>query len=419
MKGEQRSQELEEIIGAPAGWITRNGTLLLSVIIVSLTLLTAFYHYPTTVTGHLVLTTVDPPRQLTSRQDAKIQRLLVADGEEVEAGQTLIVSEGDGAKWEHIQYLDDQVISADSVTDGELADLKMPQTLTVGSVQDIVYGFQDRQKLYRTLAAQRLERFTTPDLQRMIADNENRLRAYEQQSDLLAQRLEQTRDLLDQEVGMAASGAQYTERISTARRRVERAEEQLQQNNGDIRSTRFEIEMMRNQIDAYRSGRQSSTEQAALQLRQAFEELAEAVAAWNREHTTVSPVTGKVVLAPGLSEDSYVAEDKLLATVFPLNAGSTIGRIELDVRGSGRVERGQRVVIGFPKWPALEYGTVTGEVTEVGLVPVDGKIPLLVAFPEGLTTNIGFHIAAEPFLQGEATIVIDKRPLIRRLLGQG
>ena len=414
----QRSQEIEEVIGRPAGWVTRNGTWVLSVVIASLLVLTAFYSYPTTVSGSLVLTTVDPPRRLTATRNTQIQRLLVADGEEVDAGQTLLVAEEDNAKWEHVLYLDDNLMSVDSGTLDQIVALKLPNTLTVGDMQEAVYTFQDRQELYRTLAAQRLERFTGPELQNMIVRSEAELRELERQTEGLAKRLNEAMAILDQETAMADNGVAYTERLATARRRVERAEETLQAHNGRIRSTRFEIEMMRSQLDAYRSGRQSSTEQAALQLRLAYDNLVDAITQWNRNYTTVSPVRGKVVLAPGLAEDSYVPEGQPLATVFPLRAGSTIGRIELDVRGSGRVERGQRVVVEFTRWPALEYGTVEGEITEVGLVAVEGKIPVLIAFPEGLVTNIGFRITAEPFLQGEATIVIDKQPLIRRLLGQ-
>ncbi len=415
----QRSQEVDEIIGTPAGWLTSNGTWVLAVVIVSLTALASFYSYPSTLQGELVLTTVDPPRQLKARQGIEIQRVLVADGEQVEAGQTLMVAKRGGAKWEHIQYLDDQLLSVGVGEADQLLALNIPGTLTLGELQDPVYQFQDRQELYRSLLAQRLEKYTTPELRGMIARSETQIRDFERKGESMQKSLEQARQQLQQEEDMATGGVQYTERLTTARRRVDRAEEALQNHFSDLRSLRFEIEMMRNQIDAYRSGRKGSTEQAAVQLREAYEDLLAEVTAWNQNFTTVSPVNGQVVLSPAVTEDSYVPEGRLLATVFPLDAGSTLGRLELDVRGSARVSRGQRVVIDFPKWPALEYGSVSGEITEVGLVPVDGKVPVLVAFPEGLTTNTGFSIAAEPFLQGDATIIIDKRPLIRRFLGQG
>ncbi|PPK86608.1 HlyD family secretion protein [Neolewinella xylanilytica] len=415
----QRSQEVAEIIGTPAGWLTRNGTWMLGVLIASLTILASFYSYPTTVSGDLVLTTVDPPRQLKARRATEIQRVLVTDGEQVEAGQTLIVAKQGGAKWEHVQYLDDQLMSIDSGSADRLARLEIPPTLTLGELQDEVYTFQDRQELYRSLLARRLEKYTTPELTKLISGDEAQVRTLQREAESLQETLTLARGQLEQEVELASNGVQYTERVNAARRRVERAEEALQKNYSQLRSIRFEIEMMRNQIDAYRSGRKGSTEQAGIQLRQAYEDLLEAVATWSRDFTVTSPVTGQVVLSPSITEDSYVTEGRLMVTVFPLDAGSTLGRLDIDIRGSGRVQPGQRVVIDFPKWPALEYGSVTGVITEVGLVPVDGKVSVLIAFPDGLVTNTGFGVTAEPFLQGKATVIVDKRPLIRRLLGVG
>ena len=414
---EPRSPEIEEIIGSPARWLTLHGPWLLSLLIAALTVLAALYQYPTTVEGELLLTTVDPPRQLKARQGIEVQRLLVSDGQEVEAGQTLLVAKRGGAKWEHVQYLDDQLISVDSANLDQLSALQIPPTLTLGELRLPVFEFQDRQELYRTLSAQRLEKYTTPELRNLIARSELEVRDLQAQESLLQSAFDLAREQLEQENQLADNGVQYTERINAARRRVDRAEEALQSNYSDLRSARFAIEMMRNQIDAYRSGRRGSIEQAALQLTRAYDDLLQAVAKWSRDYTTVSPVTGQVVLSPAVNEDSYVPEGELLATVFPLDAGSTVGRLEVDVRGSGRVARGQRVLIDFPKWPALEYGSVTGAVTEIGLVPVDGKLPVVVTFPDGLVTNKGYTIGAEPYLQGNATIVIDKRPLIRRLLG--
>ena len=413
----RRSPEIEEIIGSPARWLTLHGPWMLALLIAALTVLAALYHYPTTVEGDLLLTTVDPPRQLKARQGIEIQRLLVSDGQAVEAGQTLMVAKRGGAKWEHIQYLDDQLITIDSADIEQLAELRIPPTLTLGELRGPVFSFQDRQELYRSLSAQRLEKYTSSELRDLILRSETQVRDLLAEEQLLRSAFDLAREQLEQENQLASNGVQYTERINAAQRRVDRAEEALQNNFSALRSTRFEIEMMHNQIDAYRSGRRGSVEQAAVQLTRAYEDLLEAVAKWSREYTTVSPVTGQVVLSPAVNEDSFVPEGGLLATVFPLDAGSTVGRLEVDVRGSGRIARGQRVIIDFPKWPALEYGSVTGAVTDIGLVPTEGKVPVVVTFPDGLITNKGFTIGAEPYLQGNATIVIDKRPLIRRLLG--
>ncbi|THH41386.1 HlyD family efflux transporter periplasmic adaptor subunit [Neolewinella litorea] len=416
MEPADRSHEVNEIIGTPASWLMRNGTLLLGTLIGALVVLASFYQYPTTLRGELVLTTVDPPRQLTAKQGFDVQRLLVANGDTVEAGQTLLVARRGEARFEHVLYLEDQLLNQKSLEPKALLLLDIPPTLVLGDMQDAVYQFQEKQALYRNLAARQLDAYTSRELDAMIAREEREVRVLRDREERLKDEVINARVALAREQELSTNGVQFTERLTTAQQKLERAEEDLQRNTSKLRSTSFAIELMRNQIESYRSGQQGSTQQAGIDLREAFDALQSAVTRWKRDYTTVSPVAGKVILSPEVQEGNYLAEGKLLATVLPLNAGGTVGRMELDVRGSGRIEEGQRVVVDFPKWPALEYGSVTGEIASVGLVPVAGKLPVQVAFPEGLVTSTGHNITPDPFLQGEATVIVDQRRLLNRLL---
>ncbi|WP_116124295.1 HlyD family efflux transporter periplasmic adaptor subunit [Lewinella sp. IMCC34183] len=416
MSTTERSQEVNEIIGTPAPWLTRNGTWMLAGIFLGLLLLTLNYQYPTTVRGELQLTTVDPPRRLEAKQDFDIQRVMVASGDTVEAGQTLLVARRGEARFEHVLYLEDELIGQSGVEPATLLELKIPATLVLGEMQDAVYRFQEKQELYRNLVARRLDAYTSTELQAMIARNERDVKALRSRQEQLKDQVVTARVELAREEELSSNGVAYTERLTAARERLERAEEDLQRTTGNLRSTNFASELMRNQIESYRSGQQGSSSQAAIELRTAYDDLHGALLRWKRNYTTESPVAGRVILSPEVREGTYVAEGKLLATVLPRDAGTTVGRMDLDVRGSGRVEAGQRVVIAFPKWPALEYGSVEGRVAEVGMVPADGKLPVRITFPGGLVTSTGQTIPADPFLQGEATVIIDRQRLLTRLL---
>ncbi len=411
----KRSQEVNEIIGTPAPWLSRNGTWLLGTILAALLVLTALYRYPTTLEGELVLTTVDPPRKLESKQGFDVLRVLVSSGDTVETGQTLLVARQGSARWEQVLSLEDMLLSQNSLEANALVELEIPSTLVLGEIQDAVYDFRDKQELYRNLSARRLDAYTSRELEALIQRAEAEVRVLRNQEERLREQVVTHRTELAHEEELSSNGVAYTERLTTDRERLERSEEDLQRNTGNLRSASFSIELMRNQIESYRSGRQGSTIQAAVELRDAFDALQDAVTRWNQLYTTVSPVDGKVILNPEVREGNYLAEAELLATVLPLDAGGTIGRMSLDVRGSARLEEGQRVVVEFPKWPALEYGSVIGRVASVGLVPVDGRLPVQVSFPAGLVTTSGHPITPDPFLQGDATVIVDQRRLLDRL----
>ena len=412
----RHSPEVEAVIGRPAPWVARRGMLLLGVVVGVLLVAGAFYRYPTTLSGELVLTTVDPPRQLAAPRDMTLGRVLVADRDTVRAGQMLLLASESRARFEHVLALEDQLLLFRGANPVGLLDLAVSNRLLLGPLQDAVNVFQQRQEIYRSLADRRLDGYTSAELTNMIASSERELRQLRQGQAALEDRAARARAEVDREETLAREGLRNAERLAAARATLTAAEEALQERFGTLRSVSLSIELMRNQIEAYRSGQQGSSRQAAGDLSEAFEQLQAAVANWKREFTVVSPVTGVVLLQPEVKDGTYVRQEQLLATVLPSDAGTTVGRVLLPVAGSGRVQEGQEVVVAFDRWPVLEYGSVRGRVTSVGPVPVAGQLSLEVAFPNGLLTSTGGRIEGSPLMQGSAAVIVDRRRLLNRLL---
>ncbi len=416
METREYANETREFIGKPAAWLVRHGTLLLTATVVALVSLASFYTYPTTLRGTLVLTTVDPPRQLEARQEMAIQEVLVPDRSVVQAGQTLVLAANSRARLENVMYLEDQLIEHRGEDADALLDLQLSPTLILGPLEESVYAFKEQQERYRNLTARRLDGYTSAELQRMIAQTERQVRQLRGQEAPLGDRLAGARLGLDRERQLASEGLQDGDQLELARERVERDEEAVQANAAALRAASFSIELMRNQIESYRSGRQGSTTGAAAGLKQAYDELQQAVANWKRDFTVVSPINGRVVFQPDVRADNFLPRGRLVATVLPLDAGTTVGRMQLDVTGSGKVAVGQEVVVHFLRWPHLEYGSVRGEIAKVGLVPVEHQLLVDVRFPAGMRTNTGFTLESAPYMEGEATIIVERQRLLARLL---
>ncbi|CAH1000370.1 hypothetical protein LEM8419_01523 [Neolewinella maritima] len=391
--------------------------LLLTVLCGGLLLLSGLFYYPSTLHGTLTLTTVDPPRQLPARRDFTIEQVLVQDQEMVQAGQTILVATDARARFEHVLALEDRLLEYRGATPAKLVTLTLSPRLLLGPIQEAVNTFQQQQEIYQNVADRRLEGLTSAELANKIGASEREVRQLRMERSALEDRLAEARMEVEREETLQGEGLRNEARLAAARESVTEAEEQLQEQSAALRSASLSIELMTNQIDAYRSGRQGSSRQAALALSQAFEELQVAVASWKREFTVVSPVTGTVVLQPEIRPKTYLREGQLVATILPADAGQTIGRLTLPVRGSGRLSVGQPVIVAFDRWPALEYGSVMGEVKAIGAVPVDGSINLEVRFPNGLTTTTGGQLEGSPLMQGRASVIVDRRRVIQRLLG--
>ena len=75
---------------------------------------------------------------------------------------------------------------------------------------------------------------------------------------------------------------------------------------------------------------------------------------------------------------------------------------------------GQRVIVRFMNFPDQEFGTVSGRVHSVSLVPAENNYLIEIALPDGLTTN---YLKTPPVtyeMTASAEIVTEDLRLIER-----
>jgi len=106
--------------------------------------------------------------------------------------------------------------------------------------------------------------------------------------------------------------------------------------------------------------------------------------------------------------------DRVLAIV-PEDVGEVIGKVELPVRGSGKVKEGLDVNVKFDNYPYMEYGLVRGRVKSVSLVPEDSFYMVEITFPNGLVTNYDNELQMQSQLMGQAEIITEDLRLIQRI----
>jgi hypothetical protein len=73
-------------------------------------------------------------------------------------------------------------------------------------------------------------------------------------------------------------------------------------------------------------------------------------------------------------------------------------------------------MVRFASYPYLEYGSVEGQVVKKGNLQSEGRINVEVGFPKELLTTTGNRLEASPFMEGEASIITDSKPLLSRFL---
>ena len=103
-KIELRSEEVQEIMGTPPGWIIRRGITIILMVLLVLLAGSWFYKYPDIIVARVTVLSENPPVSVVARSNGKLVNIFVTDKQKVEAGQLLGVIENP-ANYEDVYHL--------------------------------------------------------------------------------------------------------------------------------------------------------------------------------------------------------------------------------------------------------------------------------------------------------------------------
>lgn len=82
------------------------------------------------------------------------------------------------------------------------------------------------------------------------------------------------------------------------------------------------------------------------------------------------------------------------------------------------IAKGNKVLISIIEFPVEKYGELEGEVSKVELSSMLHEYIIEISFPNGLITSIGKQLKCEPYLHGNAEIIILKTSILNKLIGK-
>ncbi len=412
-KIELRSQEVSDILGRVPSWVTRNGTLLFTLVIFLLISGAWFYRYPDVRKATVVITSVNPPVSLQARSTGKIIALLVEDNQEVREGEVLAVLENPADFVSMIdlrfqlQYLSehpDTMMSLSSFEHSALGPVQSAFAAYRKSYRDLVAFINldyHNQKIASVNTEVRKQKHynSTLDGQKSTLEEEYQLarRQYLRDSALYQQNVVSASVLEDSRSAMLTSRNKLQEVIS---RKAE----------NDIALAKLESQVQ--DLDLLK---REELERLNILTGEALNRLNASLAEWEQTYLIVSPVKGLISFNSYWSENQNVVSGETVMTVVPDEAGEIIGKVKLPVRGAGEVHEGQQVNIRFDNYPYLKYGMIEGKIKNVSKVPDDNYYTVEISLPGGLTTYYGIDIAFSQNMQGEAEIMTDNMRLLQRI----
>lgn len=415
---EIRSEEVQEILSHVPHWLIRWGITVIFLVIGVILLASWFIKYPDTVPAQVVITSKIPPAHLVARTSGRID-LRESDNASVKKDQLLAIIENAASNDDMerliatIREVRPKIYQKPLDLDGIQLDTK----LDLGQMQVPFFNL--------ATAIQNIKRFKS------IAVFKNRKRIQNERIGYyreVNEKLERQLKLLGQEVLIAqraykddsillTKGAEYKRAVENSRSNYLNAERGRQSLESQVIQNAIRIDELQSQISELNLEEQQSKETLETAVVQAFEKLETDLQGWKQSYYVTSPIEGLVSFSKIWSDDQYVQQGQVVMSVIP-NSEEVMGIVSMPVRGSGKVQEGQKVNIKLENYPYNEYGMVIGKIENISLVPQDNLYQIRISLPDGLLSTYNKNLDFKQEMQGLAEIVTEDRRLIERVFNQ-
>lgn len=408
------SDEVDEILGTPPNWLIKYGSLVLLVIFILLGYAAYFFTYPESITEKIIITSEIPPKKMVNENSGTISDLLVEDGDTVVAGQILLVFRNQ-AKFEDILSLNDQLLSVRSIqNDSALAQLYIPNDLILGRIQEAVYRFKEKQKDFLLNTSQENEKLSISQLKSKIKKSRRSISFEKKRRDYITRQLKIVNDRYISAQNKFERNQTTLDPVRELKEKVLQLERELQETTSAIRGYRTDIEIMNNEIKNLQSGSGKSHSQASDELALSFSNLQNEIEQWEKKNLIEAPTNGIVVFVDKtLSKNQFIPQESKIMIILPTHESNLVGRVNLNLKGSGKVKEGQKAIVKLDSYPFETFGAILGVVKSKGKVAYQNTIPLEISFPKGLETTSGRIIELNQEMTGTVEIITDNKKFIK------
>lgn len=413
---EKHSEEIKNILGRPPRYLVRFGSVLIAVALLAILLAMTFIRYPQKVKGRLVMTTIDPPISIVPQTSGYIS-LFREEGTTVQKGEQVAIISNQ-AEYQDVVQLEQEVIKLMEFEEDDYLSYIPNEGWLLGDIQEAYNEFsatiQDFEVLKNNKSDENKKgqyRTQINNTKRSVQFLEDEIRTLEREMKIQENtRAKKQIELVEGEIRDSEYN-QYLTAIENTRRLI--TNKKLNKEALEAEISNFKFDIFGENIKV-RSGNFAQFKNIKKKLTQ----LKDAIEKWKAKYILQAPVEGKVTFYDAQIAQQFIAKgDEFMAIVPEHTEEDVIGKVQLSLIGSGRVEQGQRVLIKFDIYPYLEYGYVEGIVDSKARLPnpKEEKYNLQIKLPSGLLTSRGDTLEFRQNMLADAEIITEDASLLKRV----
>lgn len=420
---ENRTEEVASIIERMP---TKFGTVISTTVIGLVLLLLLFgwlIKYPEVLVGQIVINTRQAPVKLVATVSGNIILLEHHPGANVSAGQYIAYIKNE-ANLNDVKILNNKLrdINIHKVTFQKHRHA-FPENLSLGDVNNKYYNFLNavyqyldytNQQPYEVQKQmnQKLLELQTRKSEQLKNDFENQKIKYKvsqslfyKDSTLYSKNVTSKADMEHSIIAKANSELDY--------KAIDK----------EINTTNYQINEAHNKAQVIAIEKTARERELIIGMFNSYYDLIDAIKKWERTYVFLSPIKGTVDFLNFLKDNDYIQTGEELFKIVP-DKNQIVGQVNLPENGSGKVKKGQNVIIKLNNYPYNEYGSIKGKVTRISLATNQQTLSdnqkkinsylVDVDLPYGLKTNYGVELNFHAEAKGTAEIVTEDRRLIER-----
>lgn len=413
------SEELNEVLGTPPGWLARYGILTAYLAIIVMIAVAYFVKYPDVVEANMEITVPNPSVEIVAKQTGLIEQVFVEPNEIVKTGQ-LMMAFATTASLADVDTLEKQLLFfSDEVFAEDINRFQPIVNLQLGAVQEEYAAFLRQYNALKYGAMSNNERNTISRKTEEINQFRNLITLEEGKITELSTRLEMAIDTKDKLQAVYSDDPKtYYKELDASAQQIKQIEADQADKSSTIERYKVSIQRLQNEIAEVRQRTGSDNQRLTFGITESIKKLKSQIRNWKNDNLIFAPIDGRVVFSQNFDNDNQTvrAGDRILE-IYPIgDLGEIYAKVDLPIYNSGSVESGQEVVIKVNNYPYFTFGKLKGLVRSKADIPQENNTyKVEVDLPDGLVTSFNRELEFSQGMQGTAEIITKEKRLLFRL----
>lgn len=411
------SEETNDVLTKQPKWIVNYGNALVFMILLLLLVLTTIIKYNDVIKADIIITSKNPPVNIIAKSNGILTHISAYENQSVAKGDILAVIENNAA-FNDIKRIKSYLRTfIPKERDFDSLYIELPSELNLGEVQTSYNNFRLKYQDYLnylvlTPEKNRIESYTLQMLSKSesLNDNAKRLEQYEVQLD------NEKKIFLSNEL-LFKKGIISNFDYIKSQNVFSKAKERYQELKSTLEYEKSNFLVAKNNL------KQSSIRDKSLflslnqNLEQSKQELINEIRTWEQKYVLSSPIDGRLTLFDVWNQYQDININDVVFTIIPNNLNGIIGRVLVPLNNSGKLKKGQKVLIKLENYPYQEWGKLRGEILSISNVPKDQTLQYTAIVElDSLVTSYKHTLEFKQKMKGEAEVIVDEITLMERLL---